>query len=47
MYQDVRTICYLIKADRIALDKISKETGSSVSELVRRAVKQWLKQRNG
>jgi hypothetical protein len=38
-----RIVFYVTKAEKIALDKISKETGARVSELMRRAFKQWLK----
>ena len=37
-----RIVFYVTKAEKIALDKISKETGARVSELMRRAFKQWL-----
>ena len=42
---DQRIVFYVTKAERVALDKISKETGARVSELMRRAFKQWLKGR--
>lgn len=40
-----RIVFYVTKVEKIALDKISKETGARVSELMRRAFKQWLKAR--
>jgi hypothetical protein len=40
---DQRIVSYVTKAEKAALDKISKETGARVAELMRRALKQWLK----
>jgi hypothetical protein len=42
-----RIVFYVTKAEKIALDKISKQTGARVSELMRRAFKQWLKGQKG
>jgi len=40
-----RIVFYVTEAEKKALDKISKQTGARVSELMRRAFKQWLKGR--
>jgi len=42
-----RIVFYVTKAEKMALDKISKETGARVSELMRRAFKMWLKGQKG
>jgi Ribbon-helix-helix domain len=38
-----RTIVYFDPAERTALQKLSEQTGAPVAELVRRAVREWLK----
>jgi hypothetical protein len=43
----LRTVVYLDQAEREALDKISKQTGAPVGELVRRAIADWLKKEKG
>jgi len=39
-----RIVFYVTREEKRALDKISKKTGARVSELMRRAFKQWLKE---
>lgn len=43
MKTDVRIVFYVTAAEKAKLTKISKETGAPASELMRRALKQWLK----
>jgi hypothetical protein len=38
-----RTVVYFDPAEREALHKLSEKTGAPVAELVRRAVREWLK----
>jgi Ribbon-helix-helix protein, copG family len=40
---DVRIVFYVTAAEKAALTKLSKQTGAPASELMRRALKQWLK----
>jgi hypothetical protein len=40
---DVRIVFYATAAEKAALTKISKQTGAPASELMRRALKRWLK----
>jgi predicted DNA-binding protein len=40
----VRTVLHMDEADRKALEKLSKKTGAPLSELIRRAVSEYLKQ---
>jgi hypothetical protein len=42
-----RIVFYVTQAEKMALAKISKQTGARVSELMRRAFKQWLKGQKG
>jgi hypothetical protein len=44
---NVRIVFYVTAAEKAALTKISKQTGAPASELMRRALKQWLKGRRG
>jgi predicted transcriptional regulator len=39
----VRTIVHLDEAERKALESISKKTGATLSELIRRAIADYLK----
>jgi hypothetical protein len=41
--QKVRTVVYLDKSEREALEKISEKTGAPVAALVRKAIAEWLK----
>lgn len=43
MKTDARIVFYATAAEKVALTKISKQTGAPASELMRRALKQWLK----
>jgi hypothetical protein len=43
MKNDVRVVFYVSPADKAALTKISQQTGAPASELMRRALKQWLR----
>ena len=45
MKTDVRIVFYVTPAEKAALTKISKQTGAPASALMRRALKQWLKDR--
>lgn len=47
MTTDQRIVFYVTKAEKKALDKISEETGARMSELMRRAFKQWLEEQKG
>ena len=40
---NVRIVFYVTAAEKAALAKLSKQSGAPVSELMRRALKQWLK----
>jgi hypothetical protein len=40
---NARIVFYATPAEKAALTKISKQTGAPASELMRRALKQWLK----
>lgn len=41
----IRTVIYLDKKEREALDKRSRETGAPVTELVRRAIAEYIANR--
>jgi hypothetical protein len=47
MTTDQRIVFYVTKEEKKVLDKISEETGARMSELMRRAFKQWLKEYKG
>jgi Ribbon-helix-helix protein, copG family len=47
MTTDQRIVFYVTKEEKKALDKISEETGARMSELMRRAFKQWLRDQKG
>jgi len=40
---NVRIVFYVTAAEKTALTKISEHTGAPASEIMRRALKQWLK----
>ncbi len=40
---NVRIVFYVTAAEKAALGKLSKQTGAPASELMRRALKQWMK----
>lgn len=44
MNKNVRIVFYVTAAEKTALTRISKQTGAPASELMRRALKQWLKE---
>jgi hypothetical protein len=44
---NVRIVFYVTTDEKAALTKISKQTGAPASELMRRALKQWLKGQKG
>lgn len=44
---NVRIVFYVSPAEKAALAKISKQTGAPASELMRRALKAWLKEQKG
>jgi hypothetical protein len=37
----IRTVIYLDKKEHDDLSRLSKETGAPITELVRRAIKEW------
>ncbi len=41
---NVRIVFYVTAAEKATLKRISKQTGAPASELMRRALKQWLKE---
>jgi hypothetical protein len=45
MKTDQRIVFYVTEEEKKVLDRISEETGARVSELMRRAFKQWLEQK--
>lgn len=47
MTNDVRIVFYVSAAEKAALTKVSKQTGAPASELMRRALKAWLKAQKG
>jgi ribbon-helix-helix CopG family protein len=47
MKNDIRVVFYVSLSEKAALTKISKQTGAPASELMRRALKQWLKEQKG
>ena len=44
---NVRIVFYATAKEKAALAQISKQTGAPASELMRRALKQWLKGQKG
>lgn len=47
MKTNVRIVFYVTAAEKASLAKISKQTGAPASELMRRALKAWLKGQKG
>ena len=47
MKTNQRIVFYVTEAEKMTLDRISEETGARVSELMRRAFKQWLEGAEG
>jgi len=45
--EKIRTVAYLDRSQREALDRLSEKTGAPIGELVRRAVADYLKKAKG
>jgi Ribbon-helix-helix domain len=45
--EKIRTVAYLDRSQREALDRLSEKTGAPIGELVRRAVADYLKKTKG